>query len=163
VWITTSTFATAASASVNSCFSATYDNYLLIVNITAQSSTGDLVFRLRVGGVDASTNYEAGTWYVASNNTSAALGATAQAALTLLRAVGVQANDMGCQVTVFRPAVADQTHVTSIGSSWRTDNLAIHGHNGGSHRTATAYDGFTLLTSAGTMTGSVQVYGLRTS
>jgi hypothetical protein len=45
-------FTTSSAVNINNCFSATYLDYLVLINITAVSATDmDLAVRLRVGGV----------------------------------------------------------------------------------------------------------------
>ena len=72
VLLNTTSFSAVASQSVNDVFSATYDNYKIILNIDSTSSASyDLVLRLRVGGSDLSTTvYTYGGIFAKAGNTS---------------------------------------------------------------------------------------------
>ena len=50
------TFSGASSVSLNDCFSSTYQNYKIVMNLSAATSN-DVQMRLRVSSTDAATNY----------------------------------------------------------------------------------------------------------
>ena len=71
--ISTTSFSAVSSVSVSSCFSATYDNYLIKLNSTTVATANSSIdLRLRVGGSDTTTNYR--RQYIAANNTSLTAG-----------------------------------------------------------------------------------------
>jgi hypothetical protein len=53
--ITTQTFTTAASQSVNTCFSSTYTNYKIIVTLTTASADAMVSLNLRTGATDTTS------------------------------------------------------------------------------------------------------------
>jgi hypothetical protein len=56
--ISSTSFTTSSGHSVNSCFSATYANYRIILKLSAVSGTNtEMLVRLRASGTDATTNY----------------------------------------------------------------------------------------------------------
>jgi hypothetical protein len=57
-------------------------------------------------------------------------------------------------LTIFKPNVAERTKFNSIGGSSTENSLQA-----GDHDLSSAYDGFTLLLSTGTVSGTVTVYG----
>ena len=58
VRITTSSFTTSSAVNIDSCFSSTYDNYLILLNIDSVVSTTALQMRFRTGGTtNSSANY----------------------------------------------------------------------------------------------------------
>jgi len=153
---------TASSAiRVNGCFTSDFANYRIIWDIPTTSTNLNLTMQLRVGGTNAATAYDriinGGTGAIAAptmvnnlNQTSwqVAAATTAQHHSTL---------------DLFRPAVAVGTVglLSGIGLTnppTAASTFAIQ-QAGLFHRTATAYDGFGIDTSAGTATGTLRIYG----
>ena len=56
VLLNTTSFTAVASQSINDVFSATYDFYRIIGNLTGSAAAADLSFRLRVSGADNSSS-----------------------------------------------------------------------------------------------------------
>ena len=159
--ITNTTITAAATTNVNNVFSADYPNYRIVLNGTASTGTNQpLSMRLRVSGSDANTGYEyerifnysttvsadrnvIGTdeWFVADTNASA---------------------KYFFEMIVMAPFSAAPTKMLcrSGGDNGTTlfANVSIAGYNSNS----TSYTGFSLIT-AGTITGSLQVYGMRST
>ena len=149
--------AAATTASVNGCFTATYDNYIIMMNALG-SASGQLAYRLRVAGTDASgSNYysqeiSAGAGTVVGGRT----GPGTSSYLEYLSTTSTAG-----KVEFFSPFAATPTR--SIALSGHTDAapswLSIYG----AHTLSTSYDGFTLIPASGTITGTLRVYGLRNS
>lgn len=148
----TVTYTTVNSVSLNSVFTATYTQYRVVVACTASAAGAFLWIRNRLSGTDAATNYNQQRLYVngssvAGAQNAASTGGGIGAVLTTKNVYGVD---------VFGPQLAEATGLVSVG-----------GYQGGIeifttiHTTATAYDGFTLLPSSGTITGIVNVYGYK--
>lgn len=157
-YITKSAFSAASSVSVDSCFSATYDNYLLIINITAVSAGGNLRYRNRVAGVDASgTDYMSVAGW-ASTASSGKDSATAETSARWNFMDG-SASIASSYLNVFRPFVADDTHIFGMGTRHQVGSSASTWPTSAVHQQNVAYDGFKLLPDTGTMTGTVFVYG----
>jgi hypothetical protein len=154
-------FSAASSVTVNGCFTSTYANYRVVWDIPTTSANLNITMQLRVSGTSAATAYDrivnGGTGAVAAptmvnnlNQTSwqVAAATTAQHHSTL---------------DLFRPAVAVGTVglLSGIGLTnppTAAGTFAIQ-QAGLFHRTATAYDGFTLTPSTGTCTGTLRIYG----
>lgn len=155
------TFSAASSASVDTVFSATYENYLILFSNLSQSGTQNWNLRLRLAGVDASgaTDYIHGRIDLYTGST--VQGGSAGASSIVLIAPATAAITSGnMQVIVSRPAIADVTEVIfSAGGISNTNPRATAG--GGLHSLATAYDGFTIFPGAGTISGTVKVYGYK--
>lgn len=152
---------TASGINVNGCFTSTYANYRLMWDIPTTSTNLNLTMQLRVAGTSAATAYDrlvnGGTGAVAAptmvnnlNQTSwqVAAATTAQHHSTL---------------DLWRPAVAVGTvgMLSGIGLTnppTAASTFAIQQANL-FHRTATAYDGFTIAPSTGTCTGTLRIYG----
>ncbi len=148
--ITTQAFTTAAAVNINNCFTSTYTNYRLL--ITAQGSAGtNLNFRYRVSGVDNSATIYARQFLRAiSTGVSGSFDTLNEVTVSSLSSTQTAMSF----VEIRNPNLAVQTN------SFATfhDNDYV-GHFGCLHKTATAFDGFSLYGASGTITGSVWVYG----
>jgi hypothetical protein len=156
VLLSTVSFSAVASQSINSVFSSTYDNYKIIF-VGSASTTISMNFRLRVSGVDASgSNYIRQRIFGTSTTVSAA------------RATGTSyfPGDLEFDPTtqifeLLNPAKASKTGFITQSLSIQTSagtqtDLVL---TAGQHDLSTAYDGFSLIASSGTITGTVSVYG----
>ena len=152
--LNTTIFSAVSTISVNDVFTATYDNYRIIV-MHVGSTGNNMSMRLRAAGSDNST----ASSYVRQGIYGASSSASAEASTTTLWLVGAgNANRAGLSIDLFSPALATTTAVLCM--SGRSDLLGIIG---GYHTETTSYDGFTLFPSSGTFTGTVSVYGYKKS
>jgi hypothetical protein len=153
--ITDVSFSAAATVSVNNCFSATYKNYRMISDIDPTNNVA-IEMRLRAGGTDLnSANYNwARPGWLYSNSSSGA-GAASQTlwqfnttSVSTLRAVS--------SLDFHNPFEASSTGFTSIFAS-----ETVTGAYAGMFYNATSADGFTIIVSGGTITGTLRVYGYK--
>jgi hypothetical protein len=153
--ITDSTFTSSAAVNVNDVFSSTYDNYRIMVDITAVSTTLNYLFRMRVSGSDdTGSNYSrvqvSGVTTTVSANTTTG---------TSFNFNGI--NGRSCVVyDVFGPNKAAATVAIANARINDGTNTYINVESL-THSLSTAYTGFSLSTSTGNMTGQVRVYGYR--
>jgi hypothetical protein len=157
--VTSTTISAAAAKSVNSCFSATYQNYLIkFVLESATSSNVESSIRLRASGTDASTNYVSQRLTAGTNNLvdAASIGTT-------LWFTGVMSNAAtgAVSIEIARPFNTSTTQYTTVSSNanqggFRQDVL------GGINTNSTSYDGFTLSFNEN-VTGTIRVYGYQNS
>lgn len=144
-----------SSVSVAGCFSSLYDNYRIISH-GGSGSTG--VFRLTfdLNGTPSATAY-----YVAYKGTFYA-GGDGQyngnnVGNIFVAGGGQTSNWMLVSMDVF--GVNKAIYTNFAGDYVGTDNA---GRFGGVHAIGTAYNGFTITSNSGTMTGgSIRVYGYR--
>jgi hypothetical protein len=158
--ITSSSFSAVSSKQLDDVFSADYENYKIIINITSASGSGaDLSLRMASAGTADSTasRYRVGEYFVGARNSLTA--GSVNNASTSLGQLGRIANDAGCgaEVNMFNPFSDNLTKFNSIsvGHSLEITATALIVTN--------SYDGFQILASSGTMTGTVTVYGIRES
>ena len=153
------TFTAATTVSVNGCFTSTYDNYMMFLNVPSASGNADFNYRMRLAGTDASgANYS----YAYMNVASAFAGVrTLNATSGLLGGYGAS---MGhTTVTVQMPALAQRTGMRAIGNAGTGAAYQLY-DLGATHDVATAYDGISILASGGAnITGTLRIYGLRNS
>jgi hypothetical protein len=161
-FITSATAAAAASLSVNTCFSSTYANYLILINMlgsTASSTT--LNMRLRVATTDdtnanylsistSNTNTTGPTRTYSSGQTSAQLG-------TVSLSMGY------IQATAFNPQAALQTEILTNWTNIASSAPNSQGNGSANFLATTQFDGITLIPATGTITGTVRVYGYSNS
>ncbi len=146
-------FTSSSAVNVNECFSATYKNYLLFVNMTASSGAFDCNFRFRVSGSDNTTsNYNrTGAFFDGSINY---IGPTLSNLWDIGSAVGTA--QLGfITTTIYSPYATEYSAFESRSSC--DNRLKIVG---GIFSATTSFTGFSLLTSANNMTGYLRVYGM---
>jgi hypothetical protein len=154
-------FTGVSSVSLNGVFSSAYDNYCFILTPSALSADMNINMRYRVGGVDASgANY---TQVDALNSTSSAWGVSTSTGSTVI-SVGqaLESTDpylYAVQGNIYSPFKAAPTTYFSNAPTYI--NVAIYRVylTSGWHSLSTSYDGISFITSTGTMTGTVSVYG----
>ena len=150
-----------SSHSVNSCFTSTYQNYLLLVTFTAASADGaSFELRLRASGSDTSTNYVQTRLY--------ALGGTVGADTAITDGFFLNGLDKDfpdeplCVVNIANPQASNRTSFVNQAQN-RGATVVNYWSLGGFQDSSTSFDGFTVLTDAGTMSGTVRVYGYQNS
>jgi hypothetical protein len=158
VLLNTTSFSAVSSQSINDVFSATYDNYRIILTCIG-SAAGDVNFRVRVAGADNSaSNYVYGGMERISSGTSfTGLASTGATSWPLLR-YDTGSRGGVSQIDIFKPFEAIETsmifgsvgeNVTNQEYSWINGQLTV----------TTSYTGFSLIATVGNITGEVSVYG----
>jgi hypothetical protein len=157
----TVTFDSASSVSLNGCFSSTYRNYKIIIDLTASSATSDIVMRMRAGGVNT-----AGTSYRYQRLRNVSTTVTGQAETSGVgtdewflgeNVTGAEAGSAFFDITMITPNVAKYTNFYSMSSNYSTASIGMY--TAGVLRDSTQYDGFSFYAISGTITGLVSVYG----
>ena len=153
----TVTVSGASSVSLNDVFSTTYDVYYIVGNLLG-SGTGNLSLRLRASGSDLSTGVYTNSSFSVSNTS---VNASRTQSTTSAQFGSLRANTLVTQVTIANPfrAVdkngyvqqADFSGAVAIGTEWNDARIGI--------ASAVSYTGFTITSSANTMTGTILVYG----
>ena len=161
ILITSSPFTTVSSHSVNSCFTSTYTNYLLLITFTAASASGpNVTIRLRASGTDTSTGYDQTRLY--------SLGSTVGAdtvASDYFYTTGLNSSyptEPSAVVNIFNPQTTNRTSLISQGQH-RGTSVTNQFLVSGFQDSATQFDGFTLRVDSGTMSGTIRVYGYQNS
>ena len=156
----TISFTAATSISLNNVFSSTYNAYrvLLYVPSTATAS-GGINLRYRVGGADnSSALYTASVGLARSTGTLQNNSGAGTTAMGLGAFVASADNIISAVLDIHAPNLASRT----------LGNFMYHGSDATSamgyygsfyHSSNISFDGFTLYTSAGNITGTVSVYG----
>lgn len=153
--VSTNSFSASSAVNVDSVFTSTYANYMIIVNLTAGATNPSISFRLRSGGTTTSSGYQYGIWDVSLAGGSGATGSGTASGIALLPTASSQAAfkmDLICPQEA-QPTKAFSQQFFDDGSS---RGMRIQS---GNINNTTAYDGFSLTTTAGTITGNYYLYG----
>jgi hypothetical protein len=155
-FITSTSFSSVTSFSVDNCFTATYDNYRVIIDCTL-SIAEYVLLRFRAAGADnTSSNYTFGLYGI--NIGSATLERVDSATTTFVRLHYSDDADRAFIVfDVMGPALTEKTSTTGSSSGAR---MLAHGSR---MTVTTAYDGFTVTSATSSLTGKAYVYGYRLS
>lgn len=155
VLINTTSFSAASSASLaTDTFTATYENYLIIINLS--SSGGNINIRMRASGTDA-TGSDYNNQQFGGDGSSASISQTSSQ--TSWKA-GAQAGSRSTiNLWVYGPKLAQPTLLLSEMS--RNVSGANVFFFGGGHNVSTAYDSLTIIDAGSSMTGKYSVYGLK--
>jgi hypothetical protein len=151
------TFTTATQITVNGCFTSAYDYYRVVMNVSTAVTGGLFNFQMRVGGVTAAgaTDYSFSLLQSASAGTWLNLNFSAGTNVISLGYDAASAT-ASSSIEIVAPALAQKTSFTVAGQYAGTPYTG-----GGQHALTTAYDGFVITPSAGSITGTLMVYGYR--
>jgi hypothetical protein len=155
VKLNTTTFSAVASQSVNNVFSTTYQNYRIVLDATG-STTANITFRLRVGGVDNSSSIYSRQYIYSSSTSLSSARSTTDTSWNIADLTSTTRSFVTMEIA--NPFLTEKTGgLTSSMSLYPSANTLTF--NNYAHDTATSYTSFTLIASSGTMTGNVSVYG----
>lgn len=146
-----------SSVTVSDVFSATYDNYLILVS-GGSSSVNGMNLNFTLGST--ATGYYWGANYVTYTGSSGVFNGNNDTAFKEC-AYGTS-GVLSVNLLVRMPFLAEETVVTwqNAGAVTSSANLATNG--GGYLNNTTSYTAFTFTTSSGTLTGgTIRVYGYR--
>jgi hypothetical protein len=152
--ITTQSFTTASTVSINNCFSSSYSNYHVVIEHLSSEAAQTQAVRMRVAGADNTT----ASSYVRERLLSVNQVVTGNSTTSDMFNSLAPANTLtSTAMFIFtRPFEAVDTGILSVAG--RSTSIGI---SAGNHNQATSYDGFSFIAGAGTMTGVIRVYGYR--
>jgi hypothetical protein len=157
-------FTGVSSISLNGVFTSTYDNYRVTMRISG-TSTSDAFMRtrVRVGGVDNST---ASSYYqtsLYSGGSSASGNSGIQDNMLAGITNSTYATSGSWIYDYISPALASQTLINAHTFYTLTAGARYLEMVDCYHNATTAFDGFTMYPSTGTITGNIRVYGYKNS
>ena len=152
------TFATATSVTVNDVFSATYDNYLILIDQVGTADS-DLNWRFRVSGADNSnanyqfqfTDIQTVSNFASNRTTNGTSGR-----VTSLN----NANRNRNEVMLYSPFMTRTTSYFSTGQKTDGTTPSTTFYSGAFNAT-TSFTGFTLLPQSLVTSGNMSIYGYR--
>jgi hypothetical protein len=143
-----------SSVTVSSCFSADYDNYLVVVDNVDCTATDILTYITFPTSSGSVYFYSYLAYSMAGANGS---GFQNGGTLGLVSGLTAPNNNMSQSFTLYDPF---KVSYTSLNTQAMGENFFLMG--GAVHRQASSQTGFTLTAGSGTMTGgTVRVYGYR--
>jgi hypothetical protein len=161
--INATTFSAVASQSFNDVFSATYDNYVLMMDLS-NTANEVLGLRYRVGGSDNTNATYA--YHIQSSNTGATTYSAANANTSTGNFISSSEGtntEKAINVTVFAPFLTERTHMNGYHNFSSSSGAAPY--YGGILQSAftatTSFTGFTVYVATGTMSGRIRVYGVQ--
>jgi hypothetical protein len=161
-YITQATPSAVSTVSINNCFSSSYENYLVLFSpsaVTAASAT-QLSFRLRVAGVDSSTNYSSIRLYADNGSVSGLVNPSGTDEFVFIYGNTTYGANSSMRAEVFKPFSATPTGYLS--TAFIHDATPFTTITNGSNTALTSYDGFTVFSTA-TFSGTIRVYGYQNS
>jgi len=160
VLINTTSFSAVASQSVNSVFTSSYTNYKILLRLTAATLDAGVTLKLRKAGTDTSANYYMGGWQVGYTGSSTDRGNNNAAAFSIGNIdTSNPTNANAYDINFYSPNTATSTNMTGISHGQGTDGVGFFTSYAGVNLATTGFDGFTVIASAGNITGKVSVYG----
>jgi hypothetical protein len=157
VLVSSQTFSAVTAKSIDNCFTSTYANYVVMINIDSATSSNYGYIKLRAGGTDSSSNYNF-LRISAYGSTLFAGTSTSQSAYT----IGTSAFDGGgaTMVEIFNPQRSYPTYMYSEGNRKNGTGIEYDSYKG-THASTSAYDGLTLSTDGSAFAGTIRVYGVQ--
>jgi hypothetical protein len=156
----TVSFTSASAISLNTVFNSSYNNYKILVDITSNSANDGWHFlKLRSSTTDSSATYYYAFW----SRTHTGFDVSQQGNNVSSFKVGQMDNAatgyQGYFIDLIDPFTTNKTKMGHYGSAI-TDSSVVQGFAGGGvHDVSSSYDGFSLISENGTITGSISVYG----
>jgi hypothetical protein len=154
-------FSGASSVSINDVFSATYNNYKVLLRLTAASEDLTPSLRFRVSGADNSTaNYSRTAFFAGSDGTSGTnntSGATSYGLGTFDTTVPTyHLHDM----LISLPFATDYTILTNLSTTRNGSANNFVNAESCFFNATTSFTGFSIIASTGNFTGSVSIFGI---
>lgn len=151
-------FSAASSVTLDTAFSSTYTNYLILLNYTT-STTNNVGLRFRVSNASVSTTTYNSQGFFA--NDTALVGARSTGSTNLDIGVNSQgAFNCASNITIFSPNVATPTTMFATvnynSAAYTSQRLANYA---GNQTDSTQFTGFEIFVATGTMTGNYALYG----
>lgn len=160
VRITTSTFSAASAANLDSVFSSTYQNYLILMAINSSSGSNAMNLRFRASGMSNTTTNYGSNWEYGAFGSGGATGQLGSAAGSDLAYISdVTGGGVYYAMTVFNPQASERT--LAVYSAVQTNSYRVTGAL--QFAATTSFDGISFISAAGTITGNVSVYGYKKS
>jgi hypothetical protein len=161
VFISKTSFSAVSSQSINSVFSATYENYIVDIRISASTATARQQVRMRVSGSDnTSANYSFGYARYGTSDINGRTAGGGSAATAFLLDYNVTGYESQHVINFCNPFLSAPT--TYLGNQILQDTsttFSALGQETGATTVSTSYTGFTIFPESGTITGTITVYG----
>jgi hypothetical protein len=157
------TFSGASSVSLNSVFSSTYDNYKIVFTLTSVTADTTITAKVRSGVTDNSATLYSYAMPGLTNGGSAANESSGPTSAGWLVTYSDSAlsHYSSASIDLYKPFLAVYTSgtITMTNSSFSS---VLRANSGGWwHEVSSSFDGISFISSSGTITGSVSIYGYK--
>jgi hypothetical protein len=160
--ITTSTGGTVSvtgsgAVRLNGVFTSLYSTYVVVFDFPSLSTSATISARLSAGGTDdVGSNYV--TQVLQGSGAAAAAASSGAAASFLIMNTGsVEASG---EVWLYAPARTSASRLVATTMGTLSGTSVVIQSSAGRHSLTTGFDGITLTISAGTMLGTISVFGM---
>jgi hypothetical protein len=159
--INTTSFSAVSSFSLAAdTFTATYDNYLLMVTVNTNSADSQVLLRVRASGTDLTgSDYNYAYSRARSSAQAIVTGGASQTSIFIGEVESTFNGRAAYKVDFISPKVLDRTRVVFQAIDSDAANAYASGAGGGVVNNALAYDSATVFVATGTFGGSYSVYG----
>jgi len=156
VLLAAESFTTSSAYTKDSIFTSTYRNYFIELDITSAVTAVDVYWRMRASGSDNTTANYALTVNAVVNTTGAAANQYNNGVNEWGAGLGCNSNGCRAQIFLNTPQVAERTQANALNAhgAFHTQNSAY------TFAATTQFDGIKFYPNAGTITGTVRIYGL---
>ena len=159
VLLNTTSFSAVASQSINDVFSTTYDYYLVLIDATF-SGAARIDMRYRVSGADNSTsNYNTQTAEFDGTANAAARTSSGSTQILHYRAGAANGDKINGTINIFNPFATSKTLLTASFALIQTNSPFLE-LTSGNFGATTSFTGFSIIPTTGTITGSIQTFGV---
>lgn len=156
--VASGTFSAASAVNVDNVFDGTYDDYRLVLSVTPSAASVTIMMRLRASSSDASGSDYAGERHVIGINSVGNENGSDR--WQVLLCDSSTTSRMGYDI--FAPALTEPTSFVGFGHSYHSAIGFYFGYGASGHYTlTTAFDGFSIFPSSGTITGRWALFGYR--
>jgi len=160
--ITSASFTAAAFVQVNNCFSSSYDNYRVTVNLYSDSTAGRYCHaQLSIGGTPTTTGYYSKSlWYDLTSASSAMVDYDIQTTKFCLGPIGYANTGEGSySFDLFYPQATRNTKMNANGTGLMAGAYYVSTVSGGLQTGTSSFDGIRILPTASNITGLITIYG----
>ena len=148
------TFTGASSVSLNGVFTSSYQNYRLVFNASCSSATS-VSCRFRISGTDTTVAEYYHQLLVASGTTVSGTRTNTATSILFMNNINTVHDSASAEIYSPQATKFTQMHIPST----TTVSSIYYQTTAASYNLTTSFDGITLFSGAGTMTGTVTVYG----
>ena len=153
--VSTTTLSASGSFNITSCFSATYDDYFILIDEIVGSTGSYFNYGLRTGSTNSTASYKYVNYaytFAGSNGSSNSTGDSSMGALDWTT---TDADAGSLFITLRGPYLAKATQ----SSIQKSQNAGASMQNG-LHAVATSYESMWFTVNSGTVSGKIRIYGL---
>lgn len=161
VHLHTETFSSVSSVAIDNIFSSTYQNYLMLIENTI-SQGAELRFQWRASGSPVTSGYRT-AWSITTD--SGAVDNTSFASQNrttgFINYQGYANSRMFSSCSIITPYELTFSRIVAKIESFASANQMNNGTSATGHTSVASYDGIDIQIQAGTMSGTIRIYGYR--